>query len=121
MAVADIRYPALCIDDIRESEILREVVKKKSAKLLDLARKEIESKIKEEVIHDYWRHTSDLQIQAKKEGYNEALKNLPRWKRDDSIEANQYITVGKNGERFHYKGHSLLISDLTKLPGFKED
>lgn len=72
----------------------------------------------EHVAFDYAkRHAQTLLTLAKEE----LLKELPRWERDDSIEAEQYITVGKNGERFHYKGHSLLISDLVKLPGFKED
>lgn len=113
-----------------------------ASKLLSIARKQLQPEIDAEIEKAYKTADEVMYRKGKEDGIvearnditarivalkqakdraEEALKDLPRWKRDDSIEAEQHITVGKNGERFHYKGHSLLISDLTKLPGFKED
>ena len=89
------------------------IIKEKAAELLELAMKELAPTFGAEYMNGY------------EDGVNygkaEALKGLPRWEKDNSIKAEQHITVGKNGERFHYKGHSLLIPSLVKLPGFKEN
>lgn len=98
-------------------ERMKELSRNRAKELLSLARKQLQPEIDAEIENAY--KTAD-EVQYRK-GREEVLRDMPRWKRDDSIEAEQHITVGKNGERFHYKGHSLLISDLTKLPGFKED
>lgn len=104
-------YDSMKVAELNDKVI--ELTKSYSKKLLSLAKEECKNQIES----DY----RGLIYRAYEEGRAYALKDLPRWRRDDSIEAEQYITVYKNGSRFHYKGHSLLISDLTKLPGFKED
>lgn len=95
--------------------------KRHAKTLLALAREQFKPEIDAEIEKAYKTQDDVVFRKGWERGKEEVLKNLPRWRRDDSIEAEQYITVYKNGSRFHYKGHSLLISDLTKLPGFNED
>lgn len=97
------------------------VIKEESAKLLALARKEMEEELKEKVLHDYWKQASDQCIQARKEGKSEALKDLPRWKicyRSDYDKVQ--VEEWSNGIIVMYNGYYINITDLfDKLP--KED
>lgn len=76
------------------------VIKEESAKLLSIARKELELKIKAE-----------------------ALKDLPRWKKcpEDDPSACVYNCAKREDFLLYYNGHTLKLIDLEKLPGFKED
>lgn len=98
-----------------------ELTKSYAKKLLAIAKRELQLEIDAEIEKAYKTQDDVVFRKGWEQGRADALKDLPKWIRDDSIKAEQYITVGKNGSRFHYKGHSLLISDLTKLPGFNED
>lgn len=109
-------------ENIWEGPVPKERAKQSATKLLNLARKEIESEIKEQVVHDYWRHTADLQIQAKKEGYNEALKELPRWKKCDPntiYNTKCNLIINGIGRYIILDGYMIDVDRLEKLP--KED
>jgi len=100
-----------------------------SNQLLELAKKEIT---------DGWskglRDTQDLSGKAYSDGYEsgldkgkaEALKDLPRWKRlyskEKADEIPDCIILGKAlDNRLVHRGFELKITDLEKLPGFKEE
>lgn len=99
-----------------------EILKESAAELLELAKKEI-AKGHE---HDVYIPEDIYYEQLKKqweEGYDKgkskALKDLPRWISDwktSMVDKPDII-----GQYLYYKEHKIRISDLEKLPGFKED
>ena len=52
-------------------------------------------------------------------GKAEALKDLPRW--DSNLKSSMVDEADVIGQWLYYKEHRIRISDLEKLPGFKED
>ena len=105
---------------IHGKNVVKDYVKRHAKTLLDIAEKELSTK---------YRFSSDLNGFAYGKGYEdgmkEALKDLPRW---GDIRNFQYAWKSQEetfydrdlGQLFH-KGKKLFISDLEKLPGFKED
>ena len=114
-------------------------------KLLSLARKELEPAIKAEALKEFeekykqsWFNegkiagkfeglTEDKKyLQGVHDGKEEALKDLPRWERlyskENSDKIPDGIIPGKAlDNRLVHRGFELKITDLEKLPGFKED
>ena len=119
------------------------VIKEESAKLLELAKEELQEK----VIHDYWKQAADRCVQAREEGKaealkeieqdpessyafkrgveygkEEALKNLPRW---ESFRRNSqdypFFSNCEDGENcLVFDGKCIKMCELLKLPGFNE-
>lgn len=114
---------------------IEKVTRLYSKELLNLACKckEVESVLKEKVLHDYWRQAADLQRQAKEEGRAEALKDLPKWRKwSNGAYGNgegiplAIVRRGLNGyelvDALGIPGEQyIMLSDLEKLPGFKVD
>lgn len=85
-----------------------DIFKEESAKLLFLARKQL---IEEQ-------YTSDpKKTDLYKLGKAAALKDLPRWNGSRWIYEDGWLQDGF----LYYRNHSILLKDLEKLPGFKED
>lgn len=125
-------YNEGCDDGLSGDKLSNESLKESASELLDLARKELEGDLKEKVIHDYWKQASDQCAQARKDGKAEALKDLPRWREWGKGAAGnsdghpialvsgaggiRFVSVlGITGEKY------IMLDDLKKLPGFKED
>ena len=119
-------------DGLSGDKLSNESLKESASELLELARKELEGDLKEKVIHDYWKQASDQCAQAREEGRKEALKDLPRWRKWGNGAAGnsdghpialvsgaggiRFVSVlGITGEKY------IMLDDLKKLPGFKED
>lgn len=56
---------------------------------------------------------------AYQKGREEALKDLPRW--GSNLKSSMVDGADVIGQWLYYKEHRIRISDLEKLPGFKED
>jgi len=85
-----------------------------AAELLALAREELFAN--DTVLKEY------AQV-SREQGKAEALKDLPRWKKDESFETEGTFMGVKGRECFVVKdGYSISVAELIKkLPGFKED
>lgn len=107
-----------------------EFVREYAPELLAIARKELYTTIKRELEENPngWvqrvedAHNSGLNA-GYKNGRAEALKDLPRWKKENSFETEGTFIGIKGKECFVVKdGYSVPVTELlTKLPGFKED
>lgn len=89
-----------------------------ASKLLALARKELREEL--QTHKDHSDSFMGLAISSAYErGKAEALKDLPRWEKQDYApqEANIYLPTNE----LVYHGMAISIDELTKLPGFKED
>lgn len=89
-----------------------ENLKECSAELLALARKEL---IKEGTSKN--EMGTMLYDAGFEDGKAEALKDLPRWNESRGVYGEGWINDGF----LYYKNHSIQLSSLEKLPGFKED
>lgn len=89
-----------------------ENLKECSAELLALARKEL---IKEGTSKN--EMGTMLYDAGFEDGKAEALKDLPRWNESRGVHRDGWINDGF----LYYKNHSIQLSSLEKLPGFKED
>ena len=100
-------------ENLSATELLEET-KGMAAELLALAREELFAN--DTVLKEY------AQV-SREDGKAEALKDLPRWRDDDLPEGCTMIDIGVlYGFDFIRRHRKLLrISDLSKLPGFKED
>lgn len=100
-------------ENLLATELLEET-KGMAAELLDLARKEL---IKEGTSKN--EMGTMLYDAGFEDGKEEALKDLPRWEKQEYApqEANIYLPTNE----LVYHGMAISIDDLTKLPGFKED
>lgn len=87
-----------------------------AAKLLAIARKELEPEILERLEEAYKNQDEVVYENGKRDGKAEALKDLPRWEkiafRGTLPDASKIL--------FH-DGYYLEVKGLEKLPGFKED
>lgn len=127
-------------EPFEESHI--KVIKKESAKLLSLARKELieeryTSDPRKTDLYKLGRDETFKEIEQSPEssyafkrgveyGKEEALKDLPRWKKikeaDNACVREPHVGTNMLGEKMLYIGnHAISISRLEKLPGFKED
>ena len=113
-----------------------------AAELLPIARKQLQPEIDAEIEKAYknadevmynkgkedaWRGI-ELALKAEydkgvADGERQALKDLPRWKKENSFETEGTFIGLKGKECFVVKdGYSIPVTELlTKLPGFKED
>lgn len=95
--------------------------KEYAAELLTIARKQLQPEIDAEIEKAY--KTAD-EMQYEK-GKADALKGLPRWKKCGEYTLRTYgeehFEYRGGGRYFVMKGQEILLSDLKKLPGFKED
>ena len=91
-------------------------VRKAAAELLELAKNEIYS---HESLVEYAKTASE-------EGKAEALKNLPRWRKEQGeMELAAYGIIGggvasQENPRVYLNGHSIDLYSLKKLPGFND-
>ena len=106
----------ICEDAVRESQLFPErtsedFAKKHSAELLALARKEPCEQIVDHIKKAY------------ENGKAEALKDLPRWIDDGLPIGSAMVNISGlcRPDFIRRQGKLLRISDLEKLPGFKED
>ena len=83
-------------------------LKECAAELLALAREELFAN--DAVLKEY------AQV-SREQGKAAALKDLPRWNESRGIYRDGWINDGF----LYYKNHSIQLSSLEKLPGFKED
>ena len=95
-------------DGLSGDKLSNESVKESAAELLTLAREELFAN--DTVLKEY------AQV-SRKQGKAEALKDLPRWNESRGIYSDGWIYEGF----LYYKNHSIQLSSLEKLPGFKED
>ena len=126
-------YQDGCSDGLAGDRLCNEALKVASADLLNLAKKEALKELQENLyFNDIFRVPEwlrEILVTTKENGKKEALKDLPRWKKVDvdmgngiSAESNIVPRLYDSEELcFCYEGSYLLISDLKKLPGFKED
>lgn len=107
-----------------------EFVREYAPELLAIARKELYTTIKRELEENpngWVQRVEDAHNSGLKAGYKngraEALKDLPRWKKENSFETEGTFIGLKGKECFVVKdGYSVPVTELlTKLPGFKED
>lgn len=95
------------------------IAKERSAELLKLAKKELVPLFGTEYVSGYEDGFDD--------GKAEALKDLPRWEKYPHNAGEEPLVNGILQEDGSYKwrlylnGYKIEISDLEKLPGFKED
>lgn len=98
-------YP--CANKENKGLLLYEV-RKAAAELLKLAKKEL---CESGEVTDWYA-----------KGKAEALKDLPRWKRAASSFGNYSVAPTETGALcLLIDGHYIMLSELMKLPGFKED
>ena len=90
------------------SSVYNGIVKDTASELLALAREELFAN--DTVLKEY------AEV-AREQGKAEALKNLPRWNESRGVYSDGWIYEGF----LYYKNHSIQLSSLEKLPGFKED
>jgi len=95
-------------------QTFHEDVKQHAAELIDLARKEL---IKEGTSKN--EMGTMLYDAGFEDGKAEALKDLPRW--ESNLKSYKVDEDDVIGPWLYYKEHCIRISDLEKLPGFKED
>ncbi len=103
--------------------------KEYAAKLLSIARKQLQPEIDAEIEKAAYKTSDDVQY---RKGREEALKDLPRWREWENGAAGnneghpialvsgacgiRFVSVlGVTGEKY------IMLDDLKKLPGFKED
>ena len=98
------------------------VIREESAKLLALARKELEPEVLERLEAAYKNQDEVVYENGKRDGKAEALKDLPRWVSDGLPKGTGAIDIsGLCGFDFlRRRGRLLSISSIEKLPGFKE-
>lgn len=97
-----------------------EVMRTQAAELLSLARKQLQPEIDAEIEKAY--KTAD-EVQYRK-GREEALKDLPRWKKCDPntiYNTKCNFIVNGIGRYIILDGYMIDVDRLEKLPGFKED
>lgn len=94
-----------------------EVMRIQAAELLSIARKQLQPEIDAEIEKAY--KTAD-EVQYRK-GREEALKDLPRWKKVGLNTGQTTLVIGYTGEedKLYRNGYVISLSDLEKLP--KED
>ena len=94
-----------------------------AAELLELARKELEPEVLERLEAAYKNQDEVVYENGKRDGKAEALKDLPRWRDDGLPEGSTVIDLGGlyGFDFIRRHGKLLRISDLEKLPGFKEN
>lgn len=100
---------------------LNECIKSHSIELLELAKKELEEEVPE---MEFIPIENTLEYKAGfRAGRAEALKDLPRWRKDKSFETEGTFIGIKGRELFVVNdGYSISVTELIKkLPGFKED
>lgn len=119
----------ICEDAVRESQLFPErtsedFAKKHSAELLALARKELEPEVLERLDAAYKNQDEVVYENGKRDGKAEALKNLPRWRKcgKETLRTygDEHFEYRHSGAYIVTKKHEILLSDLEKLPGFKE-
>lgn len=94
------------------------IAKESAAELLTLARKQLQPEI-DAMLEDAYKTADEVQY---RKGREEALKDLPRWKKENSFETEGTFIGIKGKEWFVVKdGYSVPVTELLKLPGFKED
>lgn len=97
-----------------------EIMRIQAAELLSLARKQLQPEIDAEIEKAY--KTAD-EVQYRK-GREEALKDLPRWKKCDPntiYNTKCNLIVNGIGRYIILDGYMIDVDRLEKLPGFKED
>lgn len=91
-------------------ERMKEVVRNRAAELRSLVKEEFENEA-----------PSIIETQSFREGFKvgeaKAMKDLPRWNDSRWIYEDGWLQDGF----LYYRNHSILLKDLEKLPGFKED
>ena len=94
-----------------------EVMRIQAAELFSLARKQLQPEIDAEIEKAY--KTAD-EVQYRK-GWEEALKDLPRWKKVGLNTGQTTLVIGYTGEedKLYRNGYVISLPDLEKLP--KED
>ena len=109
-----------------------ELIKRIAKELLDYARKELEPEVLERLEVAYKNQDEVVYENGKRDGQAEALKDLPRWMKWDTnkiFDDSRYVLIHTTD--FNISSDMLLydtitkraifVSDLKKLPGFKED
>lgn len=119
-------------------ERMKQVVKARAAELLALAKSQllqsgelltqehheklVESlnNAHEEELEKAYKNADEVQY---RKGREDALKDLPRWRKCPEIEyyAFVYNCAKREDSLLYYNGHTLRLIDLEKLPGFKEE
>lgn len=91
------------------------IAKECSAELLSLARKELENESPSII------HAQSFNAGLKR-GKQETLKDLPRWKRAAASFGNYSVAPTETGALcLLIDRHYIMLSELMKLPGFKEE
>lgn len=119
-------------------ERMKQVVKARAAELLDLAKRqllqsgelltqehheklmEILNNAHEEELEKAYKNADEVQY---RKGREDALKDLPRWRKCPGIEyyACVYNCAKREDSLLYYNGHTLRLIDLEKLPGFNDE
>lgn len=94
-----------------------EVMRIQAAELLSLARKQLQPEIDAEIEKAY-KNVDEVQY---RKGREEALKDLPRWKKVGLNTGQTTLVIGYIGEedKLYRNGYVISLPDLEKLP--KED
>lgn len=100
------------------------VIKEESAKLLSIARKELEPEVLERLEVAYKNQDEVVYENGKRDGKAEALKDLPRWI-PNKFDKHNFETCKAyldTPRYLCYQNKMIDVSELVeKLPGFKED
>lgn len=101
--------------------------KKMAAELLELARKQIELEIIDQVEHDYWRLSAALQSQAKADGKAEVLKEFEEkykqsWFNEGKI-ADRFegLTEDEKYQQGVHDGKEEALKDLPRWKSFRRN
>lgn len=102
-----------------DGETKEEYAKRNAAELLGLARTELTCQGNIVLSIEEFEKCF---IEAQERGQKEALKDLPRWKKAAQAFGNYTVAPTETGEYcLLIDGYFIMLSNLEKLPGFKED
>lgn len=103
----------LAIAKYRPPTDSKETIQRIAAELLDIARKQLQPEI-DAMLEDAYNTADEVQY---KKGLEEALKNLPRWKKAAQAFGNYTVAPTETGDYcLLIDGYFIMLSDLAKLP-----
>ena len=86
------------------------------------ALKELKESLSNDDIYRAPEWLREVLVMAKENGKNEALKDLPRWKKAAQTFGNYTVAPTETGELcLLIDNHFIMLSDIEKLPGFEEE